>query len=98
LALTCAIPALAVVVVHRTETYLVGLKAPEGEPRSSVGQWGIWAATGVVLLGTAVNAAGEAWRDRGSAAPGVGKVRTGVSECLYRQGGDSVTRVQLLNC
>ncbi|SPO02066.1 uncharacterized protein DNG_04739 [Cephalotrichum gorgonifer] len=55
----CAIPAMAVVMVHRTETYLFGFEVPEGEHLGSVGQWGVWAATGVVLLGTGVNAARE---------------------------------------
>ncbi|PKS09907.1 hypothetical protein jhhlp_004530 [Lomentospora prolificans] len=59
--LMAAVPAMGVVVVHRTETYLLKMQpaAPESEPITSVGQWGIWAATGVVLLGTFVNAAKE---------------------------------------
>ncbi|CAI4219405.1 unnamed protein product [Parascedosporium putredinis] len=57
--LTAAVPALVVVMIHRTETYLLRMQpvAPESEPIKSVGQWGSWAATAVVLFATLVNAA-----------------------------------------
>lgn len=57
--LTAAVPALVVVMIHRTETYLLRMQpvAPESEPIKSVGQWGSWAATAVVLFATLINAA-----------------------------------------
>jgi len=53
-------------VVVTAENYLLDMvpDIPQAEPLTSVGQWGIWAATGVVILGTFVNAVKQKERDR----------------------------------
>jgi hypothetical protein len=56
-----ALPAVAVYIIVSTEQYLLAgpSKIPSIEGMSSVGQWGVWAATGAVLLATTVNAIRE---------------------------------------
>lgn len=58
LLLTVTIPAMAIFVVANAEWYFQRLAPdiPSVEKMSSVGQWGVWAATGVVLVATAVSA------------------------------------------
>jgi hypothetical protein len=57
--LVIAVPALAVFVCYSTETFVLRSGLPSAEGMESVGQWGVWAATGVVVFATAVNAAKE---------------------------------------
>ena len=61
MALLVSLPAAAVFMAVSSEQYLHSM-APdllEVEPISSVGQWGVWAATGVVVVATFVNAMRE---------------------------------------
>ncbi|KAH8655193.1 hypothetical protein BX600DRAFT_515032 [Xylariales sp. PMI_506] len=55
------VPALAIFVTVSTEQYLHSLapQIPSAEEMFSVGQWGVWAATGVVLLATLINWSNE---------------------------------------
>jgi hypothetical protein len=59
--LILGLPFLAVFVAFSTERYLLKEvpNLPSIEAMSSVGQWGVWAATGVVVIGTASNAIAE---------------------------------------
>jgi len=72
-----AVPAMCVIVVQRTEMYLFKMRpdVPESEPMASVGQWGVWAATGVVFLGTLLNAAREGMGYTSSGDVGTEKAR-----------------------
>ena len=55
------VPAMAIFIVVSTEQFLVNMvpSLPSLEPTASVGQWGVWAATGVVLTATFINASKE---------------------------------------
>lgn len=61
LLLCTAMPAMAILMVVSTEQYLYvktsGLRSVE--KMSSVGQWGVWVATGAVVLATLINAGKE---------------------------------------
>jgi hypothetical protein len=48
---------VAILVTVSAEQYFNGLARgiPSAEPVTSVGQWGVWAATGVVLCATLIN-------------------------------------------
>jgi hypothetical protein len=54
-----ALPAMAIFVTVSTEQYLLTSNLPSIEKMSSVGQWGVWAATGAVLVATLINAVRE---------------------------------------
>jgi len=60
-ALTLLLPAMAIFIVVSTEQFLFQMvpTLPSLEHTSSVGQWGVWAATGVVLTATFINASRE---------------------------------------
>jgi hypothetical protein len=68
--LQAAVPAMTILVVVSTEQFVFGMESglPSVEPMTSVGQWGIWAATGVIVLATFVNAVRE---DAGLSTPTV---------------------------
>ncbi|KAB5584936.1 hypothetical protein GE09DRAFT_1068766 [Coniochaeta sp. 2T2.1] len=59
--LSLALPAMAIFMVVSAETYLLAQSSniPSEEKMSSVGQWGVWAATGAVLVATLINAVRE---------------------------------------
>ncbi|OIW28136.1 hypothetical protein CONLIGDRAFT_683130 [Coniochaeta ligniaria NRRL 30616] len=55
------VPAMAILLIVSTEQYLLTMSShiPSVEKMSSVGQWGVWAATGAVLVATLINAVRE---------------------------------------
>ena len=59
--LRLSLPAMAIFIVVSTEQFLFTMAPtlPSLEHTSSVGQWGVWAATGVVLTATFINASRE---------------------------------------
>lgn len=69
--LLVVIPAMLIFVAVSGEWYFQKLApdVPSVEKMSSVGQWGVWAATGVVVIATAVNAAMDAAGMRMHAEP-----------------------------
>lgn len=58
IALTILLPGTAILIAVSSEQYIYILarSLPSAEPIHSVGQWGVWAATGIVVLATLVNA------------------------------------------
>lgn len=56
-----ALPAVAILLIVSTEQYLLTMTSnlPSMEKTSSVGQWGVWVATGAVLVATLINAVRE---------------------------------------
>lgn len=56
-ALMISLPGTAIFIAVSSEQYLHSMvNLPSAETSSSVGQWGVWAATGVVVAATLVNA------------------------------------------
>lgn len=66
--LVIALPAMAVFIAASTEYFMFGMvpDLPTVEKITSVGQWGVWAATGAVLIATAANAVREKMYDGGN--------------------------------
>ena len=70
--LAVAIPAMAIFVAVSAEQWffrVVDVTIPTVEGMDSVGQWGVWAATGIVLVATLLNASREGMGAAGGASP-----------------------------
>lgn len=66
--LVIALPTMAVFIAASTEYFMFSMvpDLPTVEKITSVGQWGVWAATGTVLIATAANAVREKMYDGGN--------------------------------
>ena len=67
--LVVTLPVLAILVIVAAEHWIKAAGLPSVEKITSVGQWGVWVATGAVLLATGVNAVRD---DMKPSAPQIG--------------------------
>jgi hypothetical protein len=59
LAIALATPVMAIFIMVSAELSLLSMELPSVESMASVGQWGCWAASGLVIIGILINAIGE---------------------------------------